>query len=192
MSCSFVTYSNTNGIALEAQWIPRSLNGKADLLRRFIDENDSPVNPYVFRVVEAKWGPRTNLNRFTSYYRAFSFRVLTPSLLLLVVGVSDAFVRDWSGKDNWIFFPVCLVVVAWFEPDLALYARFGTFVRHVSWLILRWGIQFQAWLVCSWMLTFHPQSWRYGSGLLWWREWALSKTGVSAIRKTFACLIVSI
>ena len=68
---------------------------------------------------------------------AFSFRVLTPSLLLLIVGVSDAFVRDWSGKDNWIFFPVCLVVVARFEPDLALYAWFGTFVRHVSliWLI---------------------------------------------------------
>ena len=85
-----------HGIALEAQWIPRSLNGMADLLRRFIDENDSPVNPYVFRVVEAKWGPRTNLNRFTSYYRVLSFRVLTPSL-------PDAFVRDWSGKDNWIF-----------------------------------------------------------------------------------------
>ena len=42
------------GIALETQWIPRSLNGMADLLRRFINENDSPVNPYVFRVVEAK------------------------------------------------------------------------------------------------------------------------------------------
>ena len=118
-------------------FLDRSTGIKADLLRRFIDENDSPVNPYVFRVVEAKWGPRTNLNRFTSYYRAFSFRVLTPSLLLLVVGVSDAFVRDWSGKDNWIFFPVCLVVVAWFKPDLALYALFGTVVRHVSliWLI---------------------------------------------------------
>ena len=91
MSFSFITYSNTNGIALEAQWIPRSLNGKSDLLRRFFDEDDSP----------AKWGPRTNLNRFTSYYSAFSWRVLTPSLLLLVVGVSDAFV-----------FPVGLVVVA--------------------------------------------------------------------------------
>ena len=88
-SCLF-----SHGIALEAQWIPRSLNGKADLLRRFFDEDDSPVNPSVFRVVEAKCGPRTNLNRFTSYYRALSFRVLTPSLLLLVVGVSDAFVRD--------------------------------------------------------------------------------------------------
>ena len=70
-------------------------------LRRFINEDDSPTNPSVFRVTEAKWGPRTNLDRFTSYYRALSFRVLTPSLLLLVVGVSDAFV-----------FPVGLVVVA--------------------------------------------------------------------------------
>ena len=41
---------------------------------------------------------------FTSCYSALSFRVLTPSLLLLVVGVSNAFVPDWSGKDNWIFF----------------------------------------------------------------------------------------
>ena len=48
----------------------------------------------VFLVVEAKWGPRTNLNRFTSCYRALSLRGLTPSLLLVVVGVSDAFVRD--------------------------------------------------------------------------------------------------
>ena len=48
-SCLF-----SHGIALVAQWIPRSLNGKADLLRPFIDENDSPVNSYLFRVVEAK------------------------------------------------------------------------------------------------------------------------------------------
>ena len=33
----------SHGIALEAQWIPRSLNGKSDLLRRFFDEDDSPA-----------------------------------------------------------------------------------------------------------------------------------------------------
>ena len=38
----------SHGIALEAHWIPRSLNGKADLLRRFIDEDDSPANSSVF------------------------------------------------------------------------------------------------------------------------------------------------
>ena len=78
--------------------LPRKLSGFLDRstgrLIFFFDKDDSPVNPYVFRVVETKWGPRTNLNRFTSYYRALSFRVLTPSLLLLVVGVSDVFVRD--------------------------------------------------------------------------------------------------
>ena len=41
-SCLF-----SHGIALEAQWIPGSLNGKADLLRRFFDKDDSPVNPCV-------------------------------------------------------------------------------------------------------------------------------------------------
>ena len=92
-----------HGIALEAQWIPILLNGRLIFCAVSFDEDDSQANPSVFQVVEAKWGPRTNLNRFTSYYRALSFRVLTPSLLLLVVGVSDAFVRDWSGKDNWIF-----------------------------------------------------------------------------------------
>ena len=55
-SCLF-----SHRIALEAHWIPRSLNGTADLLCRFIDEDDSPGNSSVFRIVEAKWGPRTNL-----------------------------------------------------------------------------------------------------------------------------------
>ena len=41
-SCLF-----SHGIALEAQWIPGSLNGKADLLRHFFDKDDSPVNPCV-------------------------------------------------------------------------------------------------------------------------------------------------
>ena len=77
--------------------------GRLIFLRRFIDEDDSPANPSVFRIVEAKWGPRTNRNRFTFYYRALSFRVLTLSLLFLVVGVSATFVRDWSGKDKLIF-----------------------------------------------------------------------------------------
>ena len=88
-SCLF-----SHGIVLEAQWIPRSLNGKADPLRRFFDKDDSPGNLYAFGVVEAQWSPRQNLNRCTFYYRALSFRVLTPTLLLLVVGVTKAFVRD--------------------------------------------------------------------------------------------------
>ena len=83
------------------------------------------------RMIRQLTPPRTNLNRFTSYYRALSFRVLTPSLLLLVVGVFDAFVQDWSGKDNWIF------LSSGSRSGRLLWAWFGIFVRHVSliWLI---------------------------------------------------------
>ena len=69
MALSIFHFCFSQGIALEAQWIQRSLNGKADLLCRFIDKDDSPINPSVSSPIKG-------------------FRVLTPSLLLLVVGVS--------------------------------------------------------------------------------------------------------
>ena len=43
-----------NSIILEAQWIPRSLNERADFLSRFVDKDDWSVNPSVFRVIDAK------------------------------------------------------------------------------------------------------------------------------------------
>ena len=42
-----------NSIVLEAQWIPRLLNERADLLSRFVDKDDWSVNPSVFRVIDA-------------------------------------------------------------------------------------------------------------------------------------------
>ena len=44
----------SHGIALEAQWILRSLNGRADFLSRFVDKDDWRVNPSVFRLVDAR------------------------------------------------------------------------------------------------------------------------------------------
>ena len=41
-----------NSIVLEAQWIPRLLNERADLLSRFVDKDDWSVNPSVFRVID--------------------------------------------------------------------------------------------------------------------------------------------
>ena len=43
-----------DSIILEAQWIPRSLTERADLLSRFVDKDDWSVNPSVFRVIDAK------------------------------------------------------------------------------------------------------------------------------------------
>ena len=46
-------------ISLKSQWIPRSLNEKAGQLSRFVDKDDWSLNPSVFQLVYAKWGPPT-------------------------------------------------------------------------------------------------------------------------------------
>ena len=98
----------SNSIVLEAQWIPRSLNGKADLLSRFIDRDDWSINPSVFRVIDAKWGPHT-IDRFSAYYNSqlprFNSKFASPG----GSGI-DALVQDWSEENNWICPPVSLIV----------------------------------------------------------------------------------
>ena len=64
VALSIFRFCFSHGIALEAQWIPRSLNERADLLSRLVDKDDWWFNPSVFRLVDAKWGPQ--LLRFDS------------------------------------------------------------------------------------------------------------------------------
>ena len=75
-----------NDIVLEAQWIPRSLNERADLLSRFVHKDDWSINPAVFRVVDAKWGPHT-IDRFASHYNAqvpkFNSKFVSPIFILV-------------------------------------------------------------------------------------------------------------
>ena len=95
---------------MEAQWIPRSLNERADLLSRFVDKDDWRLNPSVFRLVDAKWGPHA-IDRFASYYNAqlpsFNSKFASPGCS----GV-DALVQDWSRENNWVCPPGGLVVDA--------------------------------------------------------------------------------
>ena len=74
-----------NSIVLEAQWIPRSLNERADLLSRFIDKDDWSINPSVFRLVDAKWA-LTQLIAFRPITMP-SFRGSTLNLLPQVAAV---------------------------------------------------------------------------------------------------------
>ena len=48
---------------LDAHWIPRTENGKADFLSKFIDINDWQINPSTFILIDAKWGTNT-VDRF--------------------------------------------------------------------------------------------------------------------------------
>ena len=98
----------SNGITLEAHWIPRSQNEKADLLSRFVDKDDWCVNPSVFRLLDAKWGPHT-FDRFATYYNAQLPRFNSKFASLGCSGV-DALAQDWSSENNWICPPVSLIV----------------------------------------------------------------------------------
>ena len=109
---------------MEAQWIPGSLNKRADLLSRFVDKDDWRVHPSVFRLVDAKWGPH-GIDGFASYYNAqllrFNSRFASPDCS----GV-DALVQDWSGENNWVCPPVGLVMDA--VRLLSAYSGRGTLI----------------------------------------------------------------
>ena len=89
-----------DSIILEAQWIPRSLTERADLLSRFVDKDDWSVNPSVFRLIDAKWDPHT-IDRFASHYNAKVLRFLSKFAFPSCSGV-DALAQDWRDENNWV------------------------------------------------------------------------------------------
>ncbi|CAH3044907.1 unnamed protein product, partial [Porites lobata] len=94
LALSIFRFCFSHGIALEAQWIPRSLNERADLLSRFADKDDWRLNPSVFRLVDAKWGPHT-IDRFASYYNAQLPRFNSNSgIWLEAASLSDSSLSD--------------------------------------------------------------------------------------------------
>ena len=97
-----------DSIILEAQWIPRSLTERADLLSRFVDKDDWSVNPSVFRVIDAKWGPHT-IDRFASHYNAQVPRFISKFASPGCSGV-DALAQDWLDEKNWVCSPVSAIV----------------------------------------------------------------------------------
>ena len=98
----------TNGISLEAEWIPRECNEQADLLSRFVDKDDWYVNPSVFASIDIQWGPYT-FDRFASYNNA---QLPSYNSIFASPGSSgvDAFSQDWSVDNNWLCPPVSLIV----------------------------------------------------------------------------------
>ncbi|PFX29299.1 hypothetical protein AWC38_SpisGene5942 [Stylophora pistillata] len=95
-------------ITLEAQWIPRSQNERADLLSRFVDEDDWRLNPSVFRLLDAKWDPHT-FDCLATHYNAQLPRFNTKFASPGCNGV-DTLAQDWSAENNLICAPVSLIV----------------------------------------------------------------------------------
>ena len=52
-------------IKIEPEWIPREQNKLADYLSRLVEYDDWMLNPDVFCILDAKWGPHT-VDRFAN------------------------------------------------------------------------------------------------------------------------------
>ena len=98
----------TYGLIINSQWIPRCLDERADILSRFVDKDDWSINPAVFRVTDAKWGPHT-IDRFAPHYNAQTPRYNSKFASPGCSGV-DALAQDWSRDNNWICPPVGLII----------------------------------------------------------------------------------
>ena len=61
----------SNEISLSVQWIPRELNERADYLSRCRDSDDWSVQEWVFKHLDAKWGPHT-IDRFAFFITAIA------------------------------------------------------------------------------------------------------------------------
>ena len=96
-----------HGIRLDIEWIPRSLNDKADYISRIQDFDDWKVNPQLFALIDSLWGPHT-VDCFAhidnTQLPVFYSRFWCPGSTAV-----DAFTVNWVGEVNWWVPPLHLV-----------------------------------------------------------------------------------
>ena len=102
----------------------RLMKAGADLLSRFVDKDDWSVNPSVFRVTDAKWGPHT-IDRFASHCNA-QVPMFNSKFSSLGCSRVDALAQDWLDENNWVCPPVSAIVPS--VRALSLCSGYGTLI----------------------------------------------------------------
>ncbi|XP_078688642.1 uncharacterized protein LOC144920363 [Branchiostoma floridae x Branchiostoma belcheri] len=98
---------NEYNIVLDATWIPRTKNDKADALSRFFDVDDYEIDPPVFHYLNRKFGPH-QVDRFANHLNKKLERFNSKSWCPSSEGI-DAFSFDWAGQNNWLHPPVRMI-----------------------------------------------------------------------------------
>ena len=92
------------GIVLDIQWVPRSLNDKADYLSKIIDYDDWELAPEFFQQLDGLWGPHI-VDCFASYYNRKVPKYFSRFWNPATSGV-DAFFQDWRGENCLLVPPI--------------------------------------------------------------------------------------
>ena len=101
--------AKANNIEIEAEWIPRSLNEKADYLSKIVDCDDWTVKDSYFHVVNSHWGP-CSLDCFASYENYKVLRFYSKSGFNPDSVDVDSLAFSWLGETCWLVPPVSLVI----------------------------------------------------------------------------------
>ena len=105
----------TGGFTLQAVWVPRTENVRADFLSHASEarQHDYCLLPSLFRWLDERWGPHT-IDRFACpatcqalaapHTGRFCGAYFHPDAVW-----TDAFSAPWAGDNNWLFPPVTLI-----------------------------------------------------------------------------------
>ena len=59
LASDIFSFCYNHGINLEIDWVPRSLNDKADYLSKIVDYDYWEIVPKIFQLLDSRWGPHT-------------------------------------------------------------------------------------------------------------------------------------
>lgn len=99
-----------NGICLEVEWIPRTLNEAADKVSReanVVDTDDWALTRPFFNILDKRWGPLT-IDCFANVYNAKTDRFYSLFHAPNSAGI-DAFSFNWANENCLLVPPVCVV-----------------------------------------------------------------------------------
>ena len=101
----------SHNIKLEMEWIPRSLNEYADTISRLVDYDDWSLDPHLFQMLDACWGPHS-VDCFASpenkKVERFHSRSWSPGCEAV-----DTFTVNWCYEVNWWVpppYPICRTI----------------------------------------------------------------------------------
>lgn len=67
LASDIFSFCYNHGINLEIDWVPRSLNDKADYLSKTVDYDDWEIVPEIFQLLDSRLGPHT-VDCFATFY----------------------------------------------------------------------------------------------------------------------------
>ena len=107
LAMQIFNFTSTHAIHLEIEWLPRSLNDRADYLSKVIERDDWGISWEILHMIIDRWGP-LDVDYFASEHNA-KLPVFYQNFGVISRLVLDAFTFDWSRSFGLYVPPIILI-----------------------------------------------------------------------------------